>query len=162
MGVGIALICVGILKPDLSNIFTYKPNPNVHMLESYVVDAPSNTDLLPYCESITDAIKSSNDSTRSSDSLKLSALYCDLATLISLDDEDMVIKDTAAIREANSIAGKMLKLDIKEKYPNLAEACGSLIVAAIGDDDIILNAEVREKSVEAFRALSWSFYEGSK
>jgi hypothetical protein len=53
-------------------------------------------------------------------------------------------------------------LDIKEKYPNLAEACRSLIVAAIGDDDITLNSEVREKSVEAFRALSWAFYEGSK
>ena len=56
----------------------------------------------------------------------------------------------------------MLRLNIKDKYPNLAEAAESLIVSAIGDDDVSLSEELRSKSAEAFRALSWAFYQGSK
>jgi hypothetical protein len=56
----------------------------------------------------------------------------------------------------------MLKLNIKDKYPNLAEAAQDLVTTGIGDDDILLTEELREKSAESFRALSWAFYQGSK
>ena len=110
---------------------------------------------------VTEIVEASDDSTRKSDCLKLSALYADMATLIELDD-DKIIVDTSSIKEANSIAGKMLKLNIKDKYPNLAEAAQDLVTTGIGDDDILLTKELREKAAESFRALSWAFYQGSK
>lgn len=85
-----------------------------------------------------------------------------MATLIELDGEDKVITDTLTIREANSLSGKMLRLNIKDKYPNLAEAAKDVIVAGIGDQDVALTPELRKKAAESFRALSWAFYQGSK
>ena len=113
-------------------------------------------------QAVTAVLKQSNDSTKKTDCLKLSSLYADMATLIELDNEDTVIKDTAAIRQANSLAGLMLRLNIKDKYPNLAKASREVIVSVIGDDDVVLDNELRSQSVNAFRALSWAFYEGSK
>lgn len=160
LAIGAILVLFGLVKPDLGNIFT--PSDNVSVVESYVVDAPSDTDLLEKAREIKEILQSSEDSTRKSDALKLSSLYADIATLIELDGEDQVVKDTNAIRQVNSIAGNMLRLDIKDKYPNLAEASRSLVVTAIGDDDVSLSDDLRSKSAEAFRALSWAFYQGSK
>jgi hypothetical protein len=161
LSIGAVLLFVGLFQPDFSNIF----NPSgsgVSVVESYVVDAPSDITLLDKAREINNILQASEDSTRQSDALKLSSLYSDIATLIELDGEDQVVKDTNAIRQVNSIAGKMLRLNIKDKYPNLAEAAESLIVSAIGNDDVSLSEELRSKSAEAFRALSWAFYQGSK
>ena len=158
--IGAVLVLLGFFKPDLGNILS--PSNNVSVVESYVVDAPSDTNLLNKARDIKEILQASEDSTRRSDALKLSSLYADIATLIELDGEDQIVKDTNAIRQVNSIAGNMLRVDVKDKYTNLAEAAASLIVAAIGDDDVILNDELRSKSAEAFRALSWAFYQGSK
>ena len=113
-------------------------------------------------QTITDILKESNDSTTCSDCLKLSSLYADLATLVELDGEDQVVKDTATIKEANSLSGKMLRLNIKDKYPGLAEAAKDLVVAAIGEDDVALDEKTRSNAVDAFRALSRAFYEGGQ
>ena len=56
----------------------------------------------------------------------------------------------------------MLKLNIKDKYPNLAQASKDVVVVAIGEDDILLTEDLRSKAVEAFNGLSWAFYEGGK
>ncbi len=160
LAIGAILVLLGLFKPDFSNVLT--PSNNVSVVESYVVDAPSDSNLLEKARKIKDILQASEDSTRKSDALKLSSLYADIATLIELDGEDQVVKDTNAIRQVNSIAGNMLRLDIKDKYPSLAEASKSLVVAAIGDDDVSLNDDLRTKSAEAFRALSWAFYQGSK
>ena len=56
----------------------------------------------------------------------------------------------------------MLKLDIEGKYDGLAEAAGDLVASSIGKDEVVLDDDLRAKSVEAFNALSWAFYEGSK
>jgi hypothetical protein len=160
LAIGAILVLFGLFKPDLGSVFT--PSDSVSVVESYVVDAPSDSDLLEKAREIKEILQASEDSTRKSDALKLSSLYADIATLIELDGEDQIVKDTNAIREVNSIAGKMLRLDVKDKYPNLAEAAKSLIVSAIGDDDVVLNGDLRDKSAEAFRALSWAFYQGSK
>tara|TARA_R100000278_G_scaffold121566_1_gene105838 strand:+ start:332 stop:832 length:501 start_codon:yes stop_codon:yes gene_type:complete len=160
LAIGAILVLLGIFQPDLGNLV--KPVPSVVGVESYVTDAPSDTTLLEKARVVSDILQDSDDSTRNSDALKLSCLYADMATLIELDGEDQVIKNTNAIREVNSIAGKMLRLDIKDKYPNLAEAAQELVVAAVGNDDVVLDDSLRSKSAEAFRALSWAFYQGSK
>jgi hypothetical protein len=159
LGLGVVLLCVGWFKPDLSSFINSNPVvPGV----SCVVDAPSDDQLLEKSRAVVDILKSSNDSTRKNDCTKLSSLYCDMALLIELDAEDVVIKDTASIKEANSLAGKMLKLNIKDKYEGLAEAAKELLVSSIGEDDVALDEELRSKAVDAFRALSWAFYQGSK
>ena len=69
---------------------------------------------------------------------------------------------SSAIREANILAGKMLRLDVDGKYKGLADAAGDLLASTIGKDEVVLSEDLREKSVDAFEALSWAFYEGSK
>lgn len=155
---GIILIIFGLFKPDLG-LFS---NNNADTVVSCVVDAPADQALLEKARSIIDIVKSVNDSTRKNDCLRLSSLYCDMATLIELNDEDQVIKDTATIREANILSGKMLRLNIKDKYENLAETSEELVKSAIGSNDVVLDDELRSKAVDAFRSLSWAFYEGSK
>lgn len=160
LGVGVVLLALGIFKPDLGSLLN---NANVTVPSvSCVVDAPSDDDLLQKSRVVIDILKSSNDSTRKSDCLKLSSLYCDMANLIQLDEDDKVISDTASIKEANSLAGKMLRLNIKDKYSGLAEAAKDVVVAGIGEDDVSLDDDLRQKAAESFRALSWAFYEGSK
>ena len=85
-----------------------------------------------------------------------------MSQLIELDGDDQVINNTANIREANSLAGKMLRLNIKDKYPNLAEAAQDLLFFQLGNKDVKLDKELRSKAIEAFRALSWAFYKGGK
>jgi hypothetical protein len=160
LALGVLLLVIGLFKPNFE-LFRSVSKPN-NSVECYVTDAPADTELLKEAQDITKILLNSSDSTRKSDSLKLSSLYCDMSTLISLDGEDQVIKDTAAIRSANSLAGKMLKLNIKDKYPDLATESKDLVIKAIGDDDVVLSTDLRHKAVDAFRALSWAFYEGSK
>lgn len=159
LGVGIVLIGVGLFSQ-------YSPtdilNNPVTVVENYVVDQPSDNELLKGSKLIVDILQNSDDSTKRSDCLKLSALYSDMATLIELDSYDKVITDTASIREANRLAGKMLRLNIKNKYEGLAEACDTLVITGIGKDDVVLDDHMRNKACEVFRALSWAFYEGSK
>jgi hypothetical protein len=163
LSVGVVLLIFGVFKPDLSNIgFPININEPACSVESYVTDAPEDTELLEKARAVTDIVKSSNDSTRKSDCLKLSSLYADIATLIELDGSDMVVKDTASIRQVNGIAGNMLRLDVKNKYPGLAESAKDLLVSSIGDDDVVLDEETRANAVKSFMALSWAFYEGSK
>lgn len=154
------LLFIGIVRPDISSVVPGQPTNNP--VETVVIDAPSDVALLEKAEEITRILKKANHSTKSRECIKLSSLYADLATLIELDGEDLIIKDTNTIRTANSLAGTMLRLDIKDKYPDLAEANKNLLISAIGDDEIVLNTELREKAASAFRALSWAFYEGSK
>ena len=151
------LIFIGVTKPDLPSIIPAASNDSV-----CVIDAPSDDVLLENSRAIVKIMKSSDDSTKKNDCIKLSSLYCDMSILIELDQEDEVIKDTGSIRQANILSGKMLRLNIKDKYPGLADAAKTLIGDAIGYDDVALDDNLRAKSVEAFRALSWAFYEGSK
>lgn len=160
---GIGFIVVGLLKPDLSSILN-PSNNNQHAscLENCVTTAPEDTTILEKCNLVIDILQSSSINNKREDTLRLSSLFSDIATLISLDGEDVVVIDTKTIREINSMAGPMLKLNIKDKYPNLAQKSKEVIVAAIGDDDIVLTEDTRIKAVEAFNGLSWAFYEGGK
>jgi hypothetical protein len=150
------LIAVGLFKPSLPTL-----DNTDYAVGSVNVVKPSNKELLDECESVTKALKS-GPSSRKVDGKRLASLYLDLATLVSLDGEDCIIKNTEEIRQANRLAGIMLKLDMKGKYENLAEAGTNLIKAAIGDDSVLLDDSLREKAVEGFNALAWACYMGSQ
>ena len=151
------LIVVGLFKPDLSK-FINPPKPSNNSV--IVVDKPSNPEILDECQEVIDALKT--DSDRKTDGVRLASLYNDLATLVSLDGEDLVLKNTEEIRQANKLAGAMLRLDIKGKYPKLAKATEKVIVSSIGDDSIMLDEKLRQGAVDGFKALSWACLEGSK
>lgn len=152
------LIFVGLFKPDFSNLIINRPSNND---TAVVVEKPSNQDILDECDKVIKALKG-GPSSRASDGKRLASLYSDMATLISLDGDDLVIKDTEEIRQANKLSGLMLRLDIKGKYPDLPEAAKNLIVACIGDDHVLLDEKLRAGAVDGFKALAWSCMEGSK
>lgn len=153
------LIGIGLLKPDLSKWVGGSTKPVDNPL-TVVVNKPSDPEILDECEAVIRALKA--DSDRKVDGLRLALLYNDMATLVNLDGDDMVIKNTEEIRQANKLAGGMLKLDIKGKYPDLAKAAESVVVSSIGDDSVMLDSKLRQGAVDGFKALAWACYEGSK
>jgi hypothetical protein len=150
------LIVVGLTKPDLSGFLGSKPAA-VDVLE---LAAPSDDILLKEAKDVLDIVRKNNMPKQ--EARKLRDLYLDIGQLVKLDGEDQVIQNTEEIRQANSIAGPMLRLDIKGKYPNLAKEAKEVIVAAIGDDNIVLSPELRVKGVDGFNALAWAYNEASK
>jgi hypothetical protein len=149
------LIVIGLVKPDLNNLNLFPSRPN--NIDVMVLEAPSDPELKEKADVVANILKDSK-----SDGKKLRDLYLDLGKLIALDGEDEVIKNTEDIRQANSLAGLMLKLDIKGKYKDLPQAAKNLMVTAIGDDMIVLSKDLREKAVQGFNALAWAANEGSK
>ena len=158
LGVALLLISIGILKPDISSWGLPNRNPSVPS-ENLDLVKPSE-ELLPMVENIVKALSVSSD--RKADGKRLASLYNDIATLISLDEKDEIIKTTEDIRQANKLSGLMLRLDIKGKYPDLPEANEALVKEAIGDDQVLLNPDLRAKAVNGFKALAWACNEGSK
>lgn len=161
--IGILLIGIGVFRPNLGSITGNPSCPIVPVGNGYVTSPPTDPILLDKATLVTEILLDSNESDKKNDSLKLSSLYKDLSILIEIDnEEDAIVTDTMTLRKANSLAGQMLKLNIKGKYSELAEASKAVVVAAIGEEDIQLDSNIRAKAVEAFRALSWACYEGSK
>lgn len=157
------LIFIGIVKPDLSG-WLNKPKPEptpVNIVETLKVEKPSDPAILEKCDVVIKALKAGPKS-RNVDAKKLAALYLDIATLVELDGEDLVVRNTDEIRQANSISGAMLRLDMKGKYPDLGKACEDLVVTAVGADNVALDAELRSKAVLGFKALAWACYTGAE
>ncbi len=156
--IGGLLLFVGLIKPDLSNIgFPTRPL-SVDVME---LETPSDDNIRKEAQDVANLFKGTGVSSKI-DAKNLRNLYLDLAKLVELDGEDIVIKNTEEIRQANSLAGVMLRLDIKGKYPNLAKEAKEVVVAAIGDDQILLSKELRAKAVEGLNALAWACNLGSK
>lgn len=153
--IGVVLCVVGLLKPNFSNII--KPSSPTNAV---VVDKPTNQDVLVVAEKIISILRNNNAS--SADCLRLSSLYYDLAQLISLDGDKQLVRNTDEVRQANRISGIMLRMNINDKYPDLGSSMNDLIVAAIGDDNIPLTADLRQKAADAFLALSWACNQGAK
>lgn len=154
------LIFVGLFKPTFITNIVDGNTPVSVVTDDIEVTKPTSDLLLEKSKDVIQALSVSGD--RKIDGKKLAKLYLDMATLISLDGEDEVIKGTEDIRQANAISGLMLDLDMKGKYPDLAAANKSLIVSVVGDDQVLLSKELREQAVDAFQALAWACYEGSK
>ena len=147
------LITVGLVKP--SN-FNWRPNIDNKPVSIEVVK-PTNKDLLDSCLDVIKILKGGK-----SDAKRLSSLYNDLALLVSLDGEDEIVKTTDEVRQANSLSGVMLRLDMKNKYRGLSSACNNVMISAIGDDSVLLDKSLRNKAVDGFKALAWACNEASK
>ena len=149
-----ALVAIGLLKPNFNSLLS-RPEPVTN-----VVFVEPKEEYKDYVSEVMSALSSDPD--RKIDGKRLASMSNDVATLISLDGENEAIKNTEEIRQINKLIGPMLKLDIKGKYPKLAQASQNLIVSAIGDDAVLLDKELRIKSSEAFQALAWAYNEGAK
>lgn len=156
LAIAAILVFIGLFRPQFSNIVN---NPN-QIEQTIVVTPPSDKNLKTKAEAVIQALSVNSD--RKTDGVKLSSLYYDIATLIELDGESQVVKTTDDVRQANSLAGLMLKLNIKGKYPALPQAANDVILTAIGQDNILLNQNLRTKAVDGFKALSWACNEGTK
>ena len=156
LGLAGLLILVGLLKPEFSNILGPNKPVSVDVLE---LSAPTDEAVKKEADDVVALLKEAG---AKGDAKRLRDLYIDLAKLVELDGEDEVIKSTEEIRQANSLAGVMLKLDMKGKYPNLAKEAKEVVVASIGDDQILLSKELRVKAVEGLNALAWACNTGSK
>jgi hypothetical protein len=157
--IGSVLIAVGVFKPDLSAVYNFiTPSITTTVLETKV---PTDLVIKEKAVEVTKALKTGSKD-RKYDGVELAKLYRDLALLIKMDNENQIVRTTDEIREANSVGGMLLNLNLVDKYPDLAESCENVVVTAIGLDNIPVSAEIRSKTVEAFEALSWATYEGSK
>lgn len=151
--VAIGLVGYSVYKPE----FNVKPIPT--SVDVMVVPEPASN-LKPLAEKVVDILVSVPD--HKTDCKKLRDLYIDLSTLISLDAENEVVTTSEEVRQANSLAGLMLRLDIKAKYKDLSIATKDVIIAAIGDDLIVLNSDLRKQAELGFMALAWACNEASK
>lgn len=155
--VGILLICWGLFGNKLSDLVNINgPSP----IDTMELSAPTDPSIKKEADDVVNLLK--NAGGEKSDLKKLRDLMLDLGRLVQLDGEDEVIKNTDEIRQANSIAGVMLRLDVKDKYANLAKESQEVIITAIGDDNIALSKDLRPKAVEGFNALAWAYNESSK
>ena len=155
LALGALLIVLGLLKPEFSNVL----NPKPIVVDVLELPAPTDEAVKKEADDVVLVLKESGAKV---DAKRLRDLYLDLAKLVELDGEDEVVKSTEEIRQANSLAGVMLRLDIKGKYPDLAKEAKEVVVAAIGDDQILLSKELRVKAVEGLNALAWACNQGSK
>lgn len=146
--IGCVLILIGFFNPRLGSISIFTNG-------STVFEKPSDVKLVELAQPVISALDNSGN-----DGLVLANLYNDLATLIEIDQD--IVKNTEEIREANRISGNMLKLGLKDKYPNLGTAANTMVMSYIGEDNAALSPELRKKSVDVFRALAWACKEGSK
>jgi hypothetical protein len=156
LGLAALLIVIGLFKPEFSNILGPNKPVSVDVLE---LPEPTSQSVKKEADDVVVLLKEAG---AKSDARRLRDLYIDLAKLVELDGEDEVIKSTEEIRQANSLAGVMLRLDIKGKYPDLAKETKEVVVASIGDDQILLSKELRAKAVEGLNALAWACNMGSK
>lgn len=151
------LILVGLTKLDLSKLNLLPNKPTV----IDVLELPQPTDEAILKEA-NDVLQVAKEQVAKTDARRLRDLILDIRKLVELDGEDEVIRNTEEIRQANSLAGVMLRMDIKGKYADLAKECKEVIVAAIGDDQIVLTPALRAKALDGFDGLAWALNEGSK
>lgn len=164
--IGVVLIAVGVFKPDLSNLLPSNGGNSV-VVPSVEFAEPTDPNLMASALKVADALKVGEN--HKEDGLALANLYHDIARLIELDGDDQVVKTTTEVAEVNSVAGRLMNLQLRGQYPDLAKAAKSLVVSALNggesesDVDVaVLNAESRSVSVAAFDALAWGCFEGSK
>lgn len=155
----LVLIVIGLSRHSSISFPVVKPSPVAVPTETLKIDAPQDEELKTLAEVVRDALKG-GDSDRSTDGVRLANLYRDMSILIELDED--IIKSTGAITEANVMSAKLLKIDLRGKYPGLAEACDKLLMTHISDKSVVMDSKLREKAVEAFQALAWGCLEGAK
>lgn len=151
------LIVLGLYRSDMISI-PLLPNSPAACCNADITE-PESEELKVLASAVTATLKNGS-ADRVVDGYRLASLYSDMAILIALDDN--VIQNTTAIKEANVLAAKLLKIDLKGKYPGLAEACDILVKKTVTTDAVNLDVELRQKAVIAFKALAWGCAEGAK
>lgn len=146
--IGLLLIAVSLIKPKLNIV---KPSP----IKEVTISAPSDPNLKQAAEDVAKLFASKSGSQEEAAALR--DLYIGLARLVKLDGEDQVVKTTEEIKQANSLAGQLISLEIKGKYPGLAKESQEVVVSAIGDDAVSLTPDLRAKGSDAFMALAWAY-----
>lgn len=155
---GIVLITIGLSKSTgISLPILPQPGPVCNIVS---VEEPSDVTLKQLADTVVECWRNGSDD-RTEDAKRLASLYHDMSILIALDD-DPVIKTTDAIRDANVLAAKLLKINLKNKYEGLASAMTKLLEQHVTDQSVSLDDSLRKKASEAFDALAWACLEGSK
>ncbi len=155
--IGALLVVWGLIGNKLSTVISPNSPVSVDVMELL---PPTDSAVKKEADEVVSLIKSYGGS--KSDFKRLRDLMLDLGRLVELDGEDEIVKNTDEIRQANSLSGPMLRLDMKNKYKDLKKESQDVIVASIGDDNIPLSKELRPKAVDGFKALAWAYNEGSK
>lgn len=156
------IVGLGLLALGISNKLSWiKVSPSDTVVDVMDLEQPSDSAVKKEADEVVKVFHEVGSSSKE-DARKLRDLYLDLSKLISLDAQDLVIKNTEEIRQANSVAGAMFRLDMKNKYPNLAKEAQDVVVLLVGNDQVNLSPELRQKAVEAFNTLAWACNEGSK
>lgn len=150
--IALVLLAIGIFKP------AFLVNDSRVPIDTISVVQPKDDAMIEACKELSDILSKGS----SVEAIRLASLYSDIANLISLDEKNEVIKNTEEIRQANILSGILLQLNIKGKYAGLADAANKIVVLGIGDDELILDKELRSKAVETFKILAWACKEGSK
>lgn len=143
--VGLGLIVVGLVKPNLGPIAPVGPGTSIN--------APTDAALRKEAD---DVINAASGKVSRKEAADLRDLYAGLAALIKLDGEDKIVGSTDNVRQANSIGGRLLHLDLKGKCPELVTESNDLVVKTIGNDNVSLTGELRNKASDAFMALAWA------
>jgi len=157
LGIGVLLVIWGLVGNKLSTVINPNNPISVDVMELL---PPNDPAVKKEADEVVSLVKSYGGS--KSDFKRLRDLMLDLGRLVELDGEDEVVKNTDEIRQANSLSGPMLRLDMKNKYKDLKKESQDVIVASIGDDNVTLSKELRPKAVDGFNALAWAYNEGSK
>ena len=156
------IVGLGLLALGISNKLSWiKVSPSNTVVDVMDLEEPSDSAVKKEADEVVKVFQEAGSSSKE-DARKLRDLYLDLSKLISLDAQDLVIKNTEEIRQANSVAGAMFRLDMKNRYPNLAKEAQDVVVLLVGNDQVNLSPELRQKAVEAFNVLAWACNEGSK
>lgn len=154
---GVVLVVFGLSQYYPVN----NPSPNnpVNVVETLEIDPPSDENLKQLAESVVKSLKEGSED-RTKDGLRLANLYKDMSILIALDDN--IIKNTNDIAQANVLSAKFLKINLKGKYPGLAESADNLFKSYVSENAVPLDSEMRKKAVDAFQALAWGCLQGAK
>lgn len=157
LSIGIGLIVLGLYNSNVIKI----PSTNNNQCRALSIAEPSDPELRALVEPIIDILKSGSDD-RKIDGCRLAELYRDMSILIGLDQEDNIIDNTNTIKNANALSAKLLKINLNNKYPDLANTCDNVIKQYVSENDVSLDEELKTKAANAFLALSWAFLQGSR
>jgi len=144
----VLLLLSGCIYPTVGNL---GPNPNIKVVPNIRIDfetPPPDLKLLvtPLRGIITDK----------KDALKAANFFLEFADVIHRDRD--VITTTAMIREGFIRAEKLMlqRTEMVGKYPGFGAAKDNIIKETIGLESVELDADKRQKAVEAFKAIAWA------
>lgn len=152
--IAVALIGLGIMKPDWNWPVVSIDTPVVIERELKPLK-PNDKEVLELCNQVIEVLKNGDGNVKL-DAPRLRDFYLDLATIYQLDEKEGIIKTTEDIRNANSMAGHMLRMDLNKKYEGYNAACSAVVASQIGTKNIVLDKEIRTKAVQAFLYLAWA------